>query len=100
MLMKTLLKGRLEAMHKIVMEITLLIMEISWNCVFEFLWESCYKIVGFIIFLFFVLRSFTVLQRTQREIHVHANHNESFFQIIFQYSFQIQRWIGKLTLNL
>ena len=28
-------------MHKIVMGITLLIMEKSWNCVFEFLWESC-----------------------------------------------------------
>ena len=27
------------AVHVIVMEITLLIMEKSWNCVFEFLWE-------------------------------------------------------------
>ena len=32
-------KGRLESAHYIVMEITLLIMEKSWNCVFEFLWE-------------------------------------------------------------
>ena len=31
------LKGEVE----IVMEITLLIMEKSWNCVFEFLWEPC-----------------------------------------------------------
>ena len=30
-------------MHKIVMEITWLIMEKSWNCVFEFLWEPCYR---------------------------------------------------------
>ena len=27
---------------KIVKEITLLIMEKSWNCDFEFLWEPCY----------------------------------------------------------
>ena len=27
------------AKHYIVMEITLLIMKKSWNCVFEFLWE-------------------------------------------------------------
>ena len=27
---------------KIVMEVTLLIMEKSWNCVFEFLLEPCY----------------------------------------------------------
>ena len=29
-------------MDWIVMEISLLIMEKSWNCVFEFLWEPCY----------------------------------------------------------
>ena len=28
--------------HALVMEITLLIMEKSWNCVFKFLWEPCY----------------------------------------------------------
>ena len=33
-----------EAMHLIVMGITLLIMEKSWNCVFEFLW-----VPGFIL---------------------------------------------------
>ena len=27
-------------MHWIVIEITLVIMEKSWNCVFEFLWET------------------------------------------------------------
>ena len=41
---KVLLKRRLEAVHEIVIEITLLIMENhgkSWSCVFEFLWEPC-----------------------------------------------------------
>ena len=28
--------------HQIVMEIALLIMEKSWNCVFEYLWETCF----------------------------------------------------------
>ena len=39
---KMLLKGKLEAMHYIFMEIALLIMENhgkSWNCVFKFLWD-------------------------------------------------------------
>ena len=40
-MMKMPLKGRLDAVHLIVIEITLLIMEKSWNCVFEFLWEPC-----------------------------------------------------------
>ena len=31
---KMQLKGRLEAIHKLVVEIILLIMEKSWNCVF------------------------------------------------------------------
>ena len=33
------LKGEIGG-NALVMEITLLIMEKSWNCVFEFLWES------------------------------------------------------------
>ena len=33
------INGRLEAVHKIIMEISLLIMEKSWNFDFEFLWE-------------------------------------------------------------
>ena len=43
-------------MHKIVMEITLLfmkIMEKSWNCIFEFLWEPC-LLVGHILIVKFV----------------------------------------------
>ena len=35
------LKGEAGGHALIVMEITLLIIEKSWNCVFEFLWESC-----------------------------------------------------------
>ena len=31
-------------MDYIVMEITLLFMEKSWNCVFEFLWEPCLRV--------------------------------------------------------
>ena len=33
---------RLEAAHRIIMEIPLLIMEKLWNIDFEFLWESLY----------------------------------------------------------
>ena len=45
-------RGRLEAVHKIIMKITLLIMEKSWNCVFEFLWNPDFNpfttlLVGF-----------------------------------------------------
>ena len=37
---KMLLKGEVGG-RALVMEITLLIMEKLWNCVFEFLWEPC-----------------------------------------------------------
>ena len=35
------------------MEITSLIMEKSWNCVFEFLWEPCLGVSLHISFIFF-----------------------------------------------
>ena len=39
--LKVRMNGKLEAAHKIIMEILLLIMEKSWNFYFEFLWEPC-----------------------------------------------------------
>ena len=38
---KMLLKEQVGGVHQIVIEISSLIMEKSWNCVFEFLWEPC-----------------------------------------------------------
>ena len=38
-LKKVRINGTMEAAHKIIMEISLLIMEKSWNFDFEFLWE-------------------------------------------------------------
>ena len=40
---KVRINSRLEAAHKIIMEISLLIMEKSWNFYFEFLWEPCLR---------------------------------------------------------
>ena len=36
---KVRINGSLEATHEIIIEISLLIMEKSWNFYFEFLWE-------------------------------------------------------------
>ena len=38
---KVHINWRLKAVHIIIMEISLLIMEKSWNFDFEFLWEPC-----------------------------------------------------------
>ena len=34
-----------QAAHRIIMEISLLVMEKSWNLDFEFLWEPCNRIL-------------------------------------------------------
>ena len=43
---KVRINWRLEAAHKIIMEISLLILEKSWNFDFECLWEPCPPAAG------------------------------------------------------
>ena len=59
------------------MEITLLIMEKSWNCVFEFLWEPCQIVVLYKIFgRLFMAASICAILNCYKRICCYNMYNE------------------------